>query len=162
MATMKASRTSRATRPNSGAERNGPPPAKRFQESTRWEARVCELELRLTQLEKENNRLQAALQELEAASAYRASLKDFAPVGLLTLDPHGIVLEINRTAATLLRAGNSQLLQRDFTFLTATDDVRKFRAHLRYGQEKRRMVTTELALHPVHGQPLLVQLASVP
>src|SRR3989442_9779557 len=61
-----------------------------------WEGRVCELEMRLTQLAKENQQLRAAYAQLEEAGASHAKLHDFAPFGFLTLDTKGTILDLNR------------------------------------------------------------------
>src|SRR6266550_4479385 len=63
------------------------------------ETRLCELELRLAQFESENRRLREAYRQLEAASASLSKLQDLAPVGLVTLDVRGTILDINHTGA---------------------------------------------------------------
>src|ERR1043165_8052804 len=49
------------------------------------EARLCELELRLTQFESENRKLREAYRLLEAANTRLSKLQDLATVGLVTL-----------------------------------------------------------------------------
>src|SRR4030095_1295065 len=82
--------------------------------ASEWEARLCEMELRLTQSELENRKLREACQRLEAQAASRARLHDAAAVGLATLDTNGVILEINHTAAALLGREKRLLLQRRF------------------------------------------------
>src|SRR6266516_937629 len=66
------------------------------------QARLRELESRVAQLEAEKRGLRDACHQLEAAGLSRAKLRDFAPVGLVTLDAQGMVLDTNRAGAALL------------------------------------------------------------
>src|SRR5438445_13869687 len=77
-----------------------------------WEGRLCELELRLTQMATENQQPRAAYAQLAEAGASHAKLHDFAPFGFLTLDTQGTMLDLNRAAATLLGREKSHLLGR--------------------------------------------------
>ena len=127
-----------------------------------WEARLCELESRLAQLESENGKLRDAYHQLEASSATQAKLHDFAPIGLVTLDPRGTVLDINRTAAVLLGRERWSLLQRRFAYLVEAKDLPKFRSFVRRCLRSRQMASGELSLRRTEGGPVVVQFASVP
>jgi len=151
-----------------------------------WEARLCELELRLTQLGAENHRLREAHRQLETASASRAKLQDLAPVGLVTLDTRGTILAINQTGAALVGWDKKQLIERRFTFLVWPEDMKRFLDHLRRcrresprtvpqprgnahgGRHKLRILlpphtqSIELRLRGAAAGPITVQLASVP
>src|SRR6266550_6822676 len=116
--------------------------------SSRLEARLCELELRLTQSESENRRLREAYRQLEAASASLSKLQDLAPVGLVTLDVRGTILDINHTGAALLGWDKKHLLQRRFAFLVAPEDMEKFQDHLRRCQRR-----NSETLPPLRGGP---------
>ena len=78
------------------------------------EARLRELELRVAQLEAEKLELRDACHRLEAAGRNRAKLREIAPVGLVTLDAQGTVLDINRAGAALLGRERWSLIKQRF------------------------------------------------
>ncbi|MEG6552041.1 PAS domain S-box protein, partial [Desulfocurvibacter africanus] len=61
-----------------------------------------ELQVHRIELELQNEELREALDKLEEAKARYANLYDFAPVGYLSLDRKGRILQANFAAATLL------------------------------------------------------------
>ncbi|MBI3879635.1 MAG: PAS domain S-box protein [Verrucomicrobia bacterium] len=126
---------SKAARTNSNGN---PPPG--------LEARCGELEMRISQLELENRELRDACQQLEASRAAQARLHDSAPVGLVTLDARGVILDLNRAATAMLDGGKSRLLQRRFVFLLAPADAPKFLDQLRRCQRSRAAVSSEVRL----------------
>lgn len=84
-----------------------------------------ELQVHRIELEMQNEALRTAQIELEASRDRYLDLYDFAPVGYLTLNPDGMIEEINLTAATLLDGERKKLLQRRFaTFVVAEDQKR--------------------------------------
>ena len=71
-----------------------------------------ELEVHQAELEAQNENLRASQAELETALERYTDLYDFAPVGYLTLGPDGAIRQLNFTAATLLGAERSGLVNR--------------------------------------------------
>ena len=71
-----------------------------------------ELEIHQIELEMQNAELQKAREELELALEKYTDLYDFAPVGYFSLDPSGVILEVNLTGASLLGLERSRLLNR--------------------------------------------------
>src|SRR5437867_11987542 len=103
---MKAARRAARKRPSIGQSlgHRDAPSARTQSDSgaaSPLEARLCELELRLTQFELENRRLREAYRQIEATSASQSKLQDLAPVGTVTLDVRGTILDINHTGATM-------------------------------------------------------------
>ena len=130
--------------------------------SAPWAARLCELELHLTRLEIENQKLRDACRQLQVSQADQIKFCDATPMGLVTLDLRGVIQNINRTGATLLGLAKKQLLRRRFTFSVSPGDIPKFMAHLRRCLRSRKTVSDELRLRETGANPLLVQLSSAP
>jgi len=126
------------------------------------EARLRELELRVAQLEAEKRELRNACHQLAAAGLSRAKLRDIAPVGLITLDEQGTVLDTNRAGAALLGRQKWSLIKQRFIALVAPEDRSVFSAELRRCVRLRVMVSGELSLRRTEGELMVVQFASMP
>lgn len=73
------------------------------------QALVHDLQLHQAKLEIQNEELRHAQLELAKTRDHYADFYDFAPVGYIMLDPEGVILEANFTAATLLDVERSTL-----------------------------------------------------
>jgi PAS domain S-box-containing protein len=80
-----------------------------------------ELQVHQIELEMQNDALRYAQNELQVARDRYADLYDFAPVGYLTLNPDGMIAEINLTGVKLLGKERKKLLQKRFTALVIPD-----------------------------------------
>ncbi|MHC4442222.1 MAG: sensor histidine kinase [Planctomycetota bacterium] len=102
---------------------------------------VHELQVHQIELDMQNEELRNTQIELEAAKDNYCDLYDFAPVGYLTLDRMGVILEANLTAATLLKIERSNLINRKLSIFTVTSDQDILRQHLdRVFSERTRQV----------------------
>jgi PAS domain S-box-containing protein len=68
-----------------------------------------ELQVHQIELEMQNEELSLAKLALEKSHAHYLELYDFAPVGYLTLNNHGIIVECNLTSATMLGVQHQKL-----------------------------------------------------
>lgn len=68
-----------------------------------------ELQVHQIELERQNAELQQARANSDMNLARYTELYDFAPIGYFTLNPAGIILEVNLTGATLLGAERASL-----------------------------------------------------
>jgi len=70
--------------------------------------KLHQLEVQQVELEMQNNELRGMREELDASLAGYTRLYESAPIGYLTLDRHGTVLQLNRQAAALLGGGGGE------------------------------------------------------
>ena len=85
-----------------------------------------ELEVHQIELEMQNESLVATQAELQAALECHISCYDFAPVGYLSLKPDGEIRQLNLTAATLLGAERSRLVDRRLEQFLGREDRAAF------------------------------------
>ncbi|MGX2029552.1 ATP-binding protein [Methylocaldum gracile] len=117
-----------------------------------------EFQVRALELEAENRKLKEALEALEESRDHYANLFDFAPAGYLTLDEHGVIKEINLTAAGMLARERPALIGLPFVRFIAKADQKKFSNHLSQSRCERRSLTTELRLVGKGGWHLPVEM----
>ncbi len=89
-----------------------------------------ELEIRQIELEMQNEELRNALVQVEESRAKYSDLYDFAPIGYLTLDENGLVLEANLTIARQLGVERSRLVGSPLSAHIVPADRQAFRSHL--------------------------------
>jgi len=83
---------------------------------------VAELEIRQIELQVQNEQLRDAQKELAESCDRYSFLYDFAPVGYVTFDIDGTILESNRTAATMLGVKSpSSLLRSDLSKFVSSE-----------------------------------------
>lgn len=90
-----------------------------------------ELNVHQVELEKHNNELQEARNRMEALLEKYTDLYDFAPVGYVSLDEAGRILEVNLTGAALLGAERAQLLNKHLPAFIVPESRDIFRAFLK-------------------------------
>jgi len=113
------------------------------------------------ELEIQNEELREAQAALEESRDRYADLFDFAPVGYLTLDSHGVIREINMTAAGMLARERHYLIGLPFIHFIATTDQRKFLNHRTQSKSERRSMTTELCLVGKDDRQLPVEIHTI-
>lgn len=119
-----------------------------------------ELQARQIELELQNEALRRAQEQLIAERTRYFDLYELAPVGYCILDPQGLMLEANLTAATLLGVSRSALIQQPFSrlILKADQDI-----YHRYRQQLLEMdsgQSCELRMTQGDGTPFWVHLAT--
>ena len=89
-----------------------------------------ELQIHQIELEMQNRELREAQQRLEEARDRYADLYDFAPMGYLTLDESGRILEINLTGAAMLGDERANIIGKPFSARLALNDSQLFFLYL--------------------------------
>jgi len=89
-----------------------------------------ELQAQQIKLEMQNHDLRKAQEQLEETRNRYAHLYNFSPVGYLTLDENGCVLETNLTATLLLDQERANVVGKPFANWLAPGEAGQFHAHL--------------------------------
>ena len=105
-----------------------------------------ELRVHQIELEMQNETLRDLQGQLEASRDRYLDLYDFAPVGYLTLTIHGMIDEINLTAATLLGVNRKNLLRRSFSSLVVAEGQGRWTQHFLRVMEQDGKGSVELTL----------------
>ena len=123
---------------------------------------VQEFEVHQVELEMQNEELRRTQEELELSRNTYVELYDFAPVGYVTLDPGGLIHEVNLAGARLLGMERGVLLNRPLVTFIAEESERMIfsnhRAEVVHGLGKR---TCDLTLTRKDGSLFRAQLQSV-
>ena len=81
------------------------------------------------ELETQNEELQRTQLKLKTSLERYSDFYDFAPVGYLTLTPHGLILEVNLTLAAQLGVEKENLISQPFTLFILPADQDQFYLH---------------------------------
>lgn len=92
---------------------------------------IQELETYQVELEVQNEELREAQAALQASQSRYADLYDFAPVGYLTLDRDGIILEANLAAAEMFGLEKERFIGKPFFLFVEKENRDLFHLHLR-------------------------------
>ncbi|MDO9530618.1 MAG: PAS domain S-box protein [Deltaproteobacteria bacterium] len=122
---------------------------------------VHELQVHQIELEMQNEELLRAQEAITGTGNRYADLYDFAPVGYVTLDPQGLINEINLTGARLLGAPRNSLLQKPFILLVAPFDRQAFYAYLKHLPAGGAPQSSELEINPLQGPLCAISLESL-
>jgi PAS domain S-box-containing protein len=122
---------------------------------------VHELQTHQIELEIQNEELRRAQETITETGNRYADLYDFAPVGYVTLDPQGLIVEVNLTGARLLGAPRNSLLRTPFILFVEPGHRQAFQAYLRQLTADGALQSCELELNPKHGPSIAVSLESL-
>ena len=87
---------------------------------------VCEFQVYQIELELQNEELRRAQHQLALSLDRYAQLYDYAPIGFLTLDQEGIIVQANLKAAKILRCEKNQLLGKKVAEFIHEEEQDKF------------------------------------
>jgi len=100
--------------------------------------------------------------EFEVAIQRYVDLYDFAPIGYVTFDRAGRIEELNLAAIDLLGSGHDRLIGKPLALHVVKEDSDLFSRHLLRCRSTEGPVETEVRLKRRNGEPILVNLRSVP
>ena len=126
------------------------------------QAVVHELFEHQIELEIQNEELRQSQIELAQSRDRYSDLYEFAPVGYLTLDKDGRVLEANLSAAMLLGVDRQNLVHSNLTKFVSSQSQDDFYQHRRMLAADETKQTCELDMQNAVHTPLVVRLESTP
>ncbi len=121
---------------------------------------IHELRVHQIELEMQNEDLRCVQNEIEVSRLQYLDLYDFAPVGYLTLNKQGQILELNLTAAKQLGIEKRDLIKTNFQNFIFQPDKGVFLSHLKAVFDKCEREITEVRLSPKGGEQFYARLES--
>ena len=116
------------------------------QTETETQRLLHELQVHQIELEMQNAELRQAQEQLELSRNKHVELYDFAPIGFFSLDPCGLIREVNLQGATLLGVERQRLVNRPLTDFIADAAQREvFANHLRLVLQRRVILKCEIS-----------------
>jgi two-component system, chemotaxis family, sensor kinase Cph1 len=122
---------------------------------------IHELRVHQIELEMQNEELRRAQVELEESRTRYVDLYDFAPIGYLTFDKDGLILEANLVACIQLEIERSYLVKKPFRLYVLGADREVFHTHLHEAFKTQGRRTCELRLKPKGGEEFYARLESI-
>ena len=126
-----------------------------------YQGLVHELQVHQIELEMQNEELRMAQGQLGESLAKYSDLYDFAPVGYVTLNREGLILEANLTFAAQLGIERGRLIDTPLLLYAAAPDRGKLRSHLDQVFKTNERRACELRLQRPSGPQRYVQLDSI-
>lgn len=123
---------------------------------------VYDLRVHQIELEIQNDELRGLHEELEAAKKRFQDLYDFAPAGYITVSAQGVIVEANRTAATLLNLAEGTLVGQPFFRFILSVDQDIYYQHRAAIFETVEPQTCKLRLLRTDQPPFWARLATAP
>ena len=122
---------------------------------------IHELRVHQIELEMQNDELRNLQAQIEESHARYADLYDFAPVGYLTFDEYGRVVDLNLTAARQFGVERRSLINKSFLSFVFPPDKKEFLCCLSaiFGKQERQIC--ELRLSPKDGEQFHARLESI-
>ena len=121
---------------------------------------VHELQTHQIELEMQNEDLRRAQEELIEARDQYSDFYDFAPVGYVSINEQGLILQANLALAEMLGVARAGLIKRRFSVFVVDDDQNIYYQHHRQLVETKEQQTCELRIRRNGGPPFWVGIVS--
>ena len=122
---------------------------------------IEDLRIYQVELDIQNEELQRAQTELEAARNRYSDLYEFAPVGYMTVSEQGLILEANVTSSAMLGAEKNVMIGKPFSQFITSDTQDVFYFHRKKLFETKSKQICELKLEKKDGTRFYAQLESI-
>jgi PAS domain S-box-containing protein len=122
---------------------------------------IHELRVHQIELEMQNEELRRVQDDLEISRSRYADLYDFSPVGYLTLNKYGQIVDLNLTAARQLGIERGHLINQHFQHFVFQLDKKEFLSHLGAIFDKRERQIIEARLSPKDGEQFHARFESI-
>ena len=123
---------------------------------------IHELQVRSVELEIQNEQLRETQLELQQSHDRYVELYDFAPVGYLTMDSNGFIVQANLAVCALLKTQRNVLLTQPFNDYVKASQRNEFENHLSLVSETLSKQTCELELVASNRSEVNVEMLTVP
>jgi len=123
---------------------------------------IRELQVHQVEVKMQNEELRRVHRQLRESRDRYSDLYDFAPVGYFTLSNDWMILEVNRTAATMLGTTTDALLNKPFSAFVCKADYGAYYSHLRQVLGTKTRQTCEIELERSDGTRFCAFFESVP
>ena len=135
---------------------------KYFLTSTKEKELIHDLKVKQIQIDVQKQELTQQRDLLETSNDKYADLYDFSPVGYLTLDDHGLIIEANLTSTEILGVEKKFLIQIHFINFLVLKDVKRFFSFLRECKKSNSRQIDEFSIKNKNNETLIVQIAVLP
>jgi PAS domain S-box-containing protein len=122
---------------------------------------IYELQVHQIELDIQNEELRRLQNDLEISRSRFSDLYDFAPVGYLTLDKNGLIVDLNLTAARQLGVERGHLLEKPFLYFVFQLDKGEFLSYLKMILDNRERQIVEIRLSPRGGEQFYARLEGI-
>jgi PAS domain S-box-containing protein len=122
---------------------------------------IHELQVHQIELEMQNEELLRAQAEIEESRTKYVDLYDCAPVGYLTFDEEGLILELNLPAAQFLGMERRSLISKPFSLFLQSDSQETFYFHRRGVLRRSTKQTCDLVLKRKDKALIDIQMESI-
>ncbi len=125
------------------------------------QAVIHDLHVHQIELEMQNEQLRLSQEDLEAARERFVELYDFAPVGYLTLNKEGLIVQANLTSVSMLGVERSRLVNVSFSRFVSSDDQEAYYHCWRKVFQSAGTHSCELRLRPASAEMFHGRLEAV-
>ena len=125
------------------------------------QAVIHDLHVHQIELEMQNEQLRLSQEDLEAARERFVELYDFAPVGYLTLNKEGLIVQANLTSVSMLGVERSRLVNLSFSRFVSSEDQEAYYHCWRKVFQSAGTHSCELRLRPSSAELFHGRLESV-